>query len=411
MLWTFLDYITKEGNNSFRNELVFDFENEFANAVGCFASSKLDTNVLDRLIYKYTFNDNPIDSSKTIWVASRQFLDINANLITDDLLVGEQYRSNDTFNVSNIDFDFYNTTIIGHKEDGFPSDENKSITYITPENNTDYPQTINYKIQYTVQLFQPFTMLQGGYILNSDSIQHTLNLEYGDDIFCFPVVERIAERNTNLVYHGGKIEFASPQGCFQLRNKSKLIVTKGNTLTFGEDGFGMLNIRSGGTIELQENATFNFAGNLVLNAYEGYFGEQDVYLDLPKTTTLNFMEHAKITNYDPSFKLNVRMLGGTINYANLSLEDRQKINLIYPEEKLLENTIEIYPNPTSNNFIIQQLTGESQISLMSLKGQLLMNTTTNENQIEIATTNLPVGVYVLRIQSEGKVTSQKVVVQ
>ncbi|MCR6642425.1 MAG: T9SS type A sorting domain-containing protein [Sporocytophaga sp.] len=75
-------------------------------------------------------------------------------------------------------------------------------------------------------------------------------------------------------------------------------------------------------------------------------------------------------------------------------------------EKILENKIEIYPNPTKDFINIKTEIQVTSISIYSGDGRLIMKTL-NRKQIDVS--NLKSGLYILVIQSESGVLSKKIV--
>ena len=78
-----------------------------------------------------------------------------------------------------------------------------------------------------------------------------------------------------------------------------------------------------------------------------------------------------------------------------------------------ENTsllIELFPNPNNGEFVIRGETN-AQIKIYNLSGQLIHNFQLHEeNRYQINVTNLSEGLYVVKSESEGKVTTQKIIV-
>ena len=69
----------------------------------------------------------------------------------------------------------------------------------------------------------------------------------------------------------------------------------------------------------------------------------------------------------------------------------------------------IYPNPATNNITISGLYNNSTIEICSLSGQVLMRKEfTGETKIDF---NLPVGIYIAKIVSEGKSAVKKLIVK
>ncbi|NVK27791.1 MAG: T9SS type A sorting domain-containing protein [Flavobacteriia bacterium] len=91
------------------------------------------------------------------------------------------------------------------------------------------------------------------------------------------------------------------------------------------------------------------------------------------------------------------------------------VNVIDPatfsiDDPLLE-TVSLYPNPSKGE---ARLTWDAtldvqEVSVFTINGQQMMNLTPNSNEVMIS--SLPTGVYMVRIQTENAVTSQRLIVE
>ena len=72
------------------------------------------------------------------------------------------------------------------------------------------------------------------------------------------------------------------------------------------------------------------------------------------------------------------------------------------------DNISLFPNPANNDFSVKGINGERQLDLFDLTGKQVLSTkTTGENSISVS--SLPVGVYVVKIITEGGVIEKKLV--
>ncbi len=70
----------------------------------------------------------------------------------------------------------------------------------------------------------------------------------------------------------------------------------------------------------------------------------------------------------------------------------------------------VYPNPFTNNLIVEGIQGEALLSLMELSGRVILERNIQGNtQIDVAT--LPTGVYVLRVKQANEMSVLRVVKQ
>jgi uncharacterized repeat protein (TIGR01451 family) len=73
------------------------------------------------------------------------------------------------------------------------------------------------------------------------------------------------------------------------------------------------------------------------------------------------------------------------------------------------NELSVYPNPVQNNLTITNTTAIDSVSVFSVLGQEVINEKVNDLQTEINTSELTNGVYFVKVTSEGKEKTVKVV--
>ena len=77
-------------------------------------------------------------------------------------------------------------------------------------------------------------------------------------------------------------------------------------------------------------------------------------------------------------------------------------------EEATLSTLSIYPNPVIDNlFITTDATNIEQITIYSVSGQLVMTAATNDKTVDVSA--LTEGVYVLQIQTENGISTQRFV--
>ncbi len=78
-----------------------------------------------------------------------------------------------------------------------------------------------------------------------------------------------------------------------------------------------------------------------------------------------------------------------------------------------EGGIKLYPNPTSGiiHVEITGSTGDATLTVTDISGKVIIATTTQEKALEINMDSVPAGVYLVRVNTGGKVYSGKVVVE
>jgi hypothetical protein len=66
-------------------------------------------------------------------------------------------------------------------------------------------------------------------------------------------------------------------------------------------------------------------------------------------------------------------------------------------KNLNQRTFSVYPNPVSNELILDNIPNKSVISVFSTEGKLLKVINPTDQHIEILVSDLPAGVYLLKI--------------
>ena len=84
------------------------------------------------------------------------------------------------------------------------------------------------------------------------------------------------------------------------------------------------------------------------------------------------------------------------------LKTRLKINLIQ------ETSFNIYPNPAQNNFSIEfKSNTEGSVRIFDISGKVVFSSTINSINQTIDCSNLNNGLYIVQIEANGTLTSQK----
>ena len=77
-------------------------------------------------------------------------------------------------------------------------------------------------------------------------------------------------------------------------------------------------------------------------------------------------------------------------------------------DELAAMKFDVYPNPTKDKVVIEAQSDIQQVTLMSIKGELLEDRKANSNKIELNLEGYSKGIYVVRIVTEGGVATQKI---
>lgn len=78
----------------------------------------------------------------------------------------------------------------------------------------------------------------------------------------------------------------------------------------------------------------------------------------------------------------------------------------------MDASTEIYPNP-ANNFlnISNNSISINTISIYNLRGQEILNTIVNANQIKVNTSNLANGLYIVDVKSDNSSIKRKLIIE
>lgn len=84
-------------------------------------------------------------------------------------------------------------------------------------------------------------------------------------------------------------------------------------------------------------------------------------------------------------------------------------NVLLATEDVVKNSISIYPNPTSNTIQISTIQKINQIELLDLSGKLIFSKKGNNLKNNIDLTTYPKGVYILNVNSEGVISTHRII--
>ena len=75
--------------------------------------------------------------------------------------------------------------------------------------------------------------------------------------------------------------------------------------------------------------------------------------------------------------------------------------------------IKLYPNPTTGvvNLELTGSKGDATIMVSDVSGKVIVTKTTSEKSLDIDLSNVPAGIYLVRVNMDGKVFNEKVMVQ
>lgn len=268
--------------------------------------------------------------------------------------------------------------------------------------------------------FQPFTQLKPDQV-NGDTILHLFNLINNGGEICLNVfLEIVVEDDNSFTYRSGTVSLDGHMSCMMFKKGGKMIVDEGSTFHYGSGGMGILAWQTGAVVDIKKNAELIIHNRLNICENSMDEGPQQIYVTLNEGATLTFAPGSRLTNefsIDGLMKLNVIMNGGTLNYQNLSPQDQQLLNIIYPThyDNLNDNII-IYQNPLQNELMFS-FNSESDASfewkLIDIQGRVMYAKTLDckkgLNFEHLNVNTLPGGMYLLHCMSGDSVITKKVI--
>ncbi len=393
----------------------------FGGPASCFVTEKfVNHNYLREFIFKFTFNQKPDKDSVLFSSYVRKLSDygvekirsIEANLTTDSNYIA---RLKNSFNF-----------LLMYTDSTYPSPQNISYLPVSPEPNIPQKDTLRVIIDENVGalLSQPFVQLRGTHPIGDTTTRHQVNLVNNGGKICMPgFIEKRFEYGNKYVHKAGKVNFESPTSCFLFGKGGALKVPDNTTFHYGSKDRGMLLLKTGGSIEIGQNAELILKGQMNLKEYQEDEGPKDIYMTLQEGSRLTFAEGSRLTNWwskDGTIKLNIYMKGGVLDDSGLPAEDRLLINRIYPSEKKeKQNRLRILENPLMNDPITYSVTLPDQRSftyqLIDISGKVLRSGKNagikGKNQYRISSSELSSGIYLLSVDiGEGYTNTKKVVI-
>lgn len=99
--------------------------------------------------------------------------------------------------------------------------------------------------------------------------------------------------------------------------------------------------------------------------------------------------------------------GFTTNQSIIRLNGNAVAGPSGVQNKAIHNGFTFYPNPSSNQIFINQLQGQSTISIHNLSGQLIFKDKVVTPNTTIDVSGFANGIYILQVENDGGVTTQK----
>jgi len=339
------------------------FPNSFksVDAAACFPTERFNDQRLKEFILKFTFADTATMAGRHLRVYSTQIEPepFGPGLINGIFADSNPYPIEAAAN-------FWGLNFLGlYTAPTYPGPQNPSYIEVVPVPNTTVPQNITLTVEghQTLEM-QPFAQFRGGLVAGSASERHQFTLQNNGGDLCLNFVDLIFDNGDALHHAAGQISMNNSFSCMQFKNGSELRVKEGASLHYGQNGAGMLVICANSAIALERNATLVVDCILQISECNDALPSHDIFTDLPPGSRLVFTENAWLTNRfskDQNMRLNVRMLGGTLDDSALPPDSRAIIRRVYPEPAPnWADNIQVYPNPFSEQFSVQYLAGAAE---------------------------------------------------
>jgi hypothetical protein len=304
---------------------------------------------------------------------------------------------------------FCNNKMLMYTDTMHPGPNHQSFVEVFPSPNVPTQETIDVMIDWSATLiYQPYTQLRGGLVLG-DTMRHIVNLiNNGGNLCMYPFIDLVFQNGDGYRHTSGEVKMEGKMACMQFGKGSALTVSAGSRFEYGRPGNGMLAIRSGGKIVLENRAEFVVHNILSFNEYREETSAQKFEVHLMPGSKFEFGADAILTNENSRFRentfLEVYMEGGTLDDSKLSPEERALIRRIYPSPSAeFSDNLQILGNPFSETLELTLTTaGEMPVTveLMGMNGQLLQRNaflaTLGTNYLQLKTNDLPIGAYLLR---------------
>jgi len=385
-------------------------------AAACFPTERFAEQRLKEYILKFTFADTAVMAGRRLHIFSTDIVPepFGPGLINSIFADSNPYP----IEAAAVPWGF---NFLGlYTAPTYPGPQNPSYIEITPVPNTTLPQNITLTVDdFQTLEMQPFAQFRGGLVAGSAIERHQFTLQNNGGDLCLNFLDLIFDNGDALFHASGQISMNNAFSCMQFKNGSELRVKEGASLHYGQNGAGMLVICANSTIALERNATLVVDCILQISECDDALPSHDIFIDLPPGSHLIFTENAWLTNRfskDKKMRLNVRMLGGTLDDSALPLDSRVIIRRVYPEPSLhWADNVQVWPNPFSDQLTVQYLTGSGEQVLLQwtdTQGRLVL-----EEQLPATkgpnswSPKVPAesGVYFLTVSASGGRTTRKVV--
>lgn len=276
------------------DELFFSYFDNFGEF--CFATDRFEPAKLKEFIFQFKW-DGPWSDTNSLWAELQK---PTYQGIVDNTIIAESNSTGEFYALEHSSLNSeYNFAVLLLNRDTlhYPSADHLYYEDLQLELNTPVVQEIRINVFGTL-LFQSFAQLRGGLVVGSDSIRHKISYYVGDwGSFClYHPAELILEDGGNLILNNGKINFYDKDACLQFSTGSKLIIDEGSQTVLGNQGSGILALRSGGEILVEKDASLVLDLKIEMHEIGGETKPQNIYTYLSPGAHLSFTKNAMLSN-------------------------------------------------------------------------------------------------------------------
>ncbi len=382
----------------------------------CYVTDKMEYHRLREFIIKLSFSNISEEEAELRmfsvgfsipWFAEDLFLIDSLKYDQDQVLAGDNELS--IYDIS----DFY-PAIFVHPGDSYPDWDNIGYVEATVVPNIDEAQDLILDMEESALNIQPYTMLRGGLIKDSDSIRHSLTIEVSESFACFGnIVDLINAGNTHWLHKGGGVNFTGHRGCLAFIEGATFTVDYDADVSVGSSGLGVFMFDNSADLILRQGSNLYMDSKFVLKKrIDLKDAPKHMRVQLHPSTSLTFSENAKVKRdigAEEQF-LEIEMLGGTLDLSKLDSESRRLIRLIYPEDRHQIDKAEfiIRPNPARENVEIVTDRFIKEIEIYDLYGRSIQKRNSDySNQVSLNVAELSPGLYIVKILDELGRTNTK----
>lgn len=368
----------------------------------CFPSEKFSTQSIAVLYFRFQFDQYDPNSTLKIPALdiSEHFLFTSVNRFTANFTPG-----------SSPAIQIFNQVLMLHDDSTYPGPKNPFYIDVGIQPKSGQQERIFIYIEPFAYLTgQPFTELRGDTVLGGNGSRHQVILINRGGTLCFAFLELVFRQGNGFRHERGKLTFQHPSGCMAFHSGSYLEVAAGEDFTYGQDGLGVLLLREGMEIRLEQHASVTIANRLVLDAISQ---DGNVHIYLAPGRKLAFEKSAKILvggkSANPDAKLVVHLRGGELDISKLATSSKQRITILEEGKlsQLFEDAAILYDKgePFVSFYANEDMLLE--LSVHDIHGRLVWEKDFQLNQgkqlLSIPKEQLHAGVYVIRLANGNKV--------